>query len=154
MERSITGFHRDDLHDWVAELDCYHGQHVRHKPPFFNRPWTETEVGRQSMLGTMLDCVRCDHLEFPAGLTEYKRTPVFTETTVAAGLLHEHSTKAGVWGMILVEEGMLEYTVHYPEDRIQQLHGGDTAVVVPQMKHRVRPLDVVRFCVAFYRRES
>ena len=23
---------------WVAELECHHGQHVRHRPPFFERP--------------------------------------------------------------------------------------------------------------------
>jgi tellurite methyltransferase len=70
MERTITGFHLDEHNDWVAELDCGHMQHTRHKPPFFNRPWTETQTGRDSMLGTTLDCLRCDRLEFPEGLRE------------------------------------------------------------------------------------
>ncbi len=68
MERKITGFHLDEHNDWVAELDCCHGQHVRHKPPFFNRPWTQTQSGRDAMLGTTLNCVRCDQLEKPQGL--------------------------------------------------------------------------------------
>lgn len=65
MKRKITGYHLDEHDDWVAELDCGHGQHVRHQPPFFNRPWTQTEEGRASMLGIQLDCVRCDRGEPP-----------------------------------------------------------------------------------------
>lgn len=67
MERKITGYHLDENGDWVAELDCGHGQHLRHKPPFFNRPWVETPEGREGMLGTVLNCVLCDALELPLG---------------------------------------------------------------------------------------
>lgn len=151
MQRSITGFHRDEHEDWVAELDCHHNQHVRHKPPFFVREWTQTEAGRAAMLGTKLDCVRCDNLEFPEGLQEYKRTPDFTETTIPAGLLRDHSTKAGVWGLIRVEEGSLLYTVNYPEERSYLLTAEKTGVVAPEMKHNVRATAPVRFHVAFYR---
>jgi hypothetical protein len=31
--RKIVGFHRDDLGDWVADLECGHAQHLRHNPP-------------------------------------------------------------------------------------------------------------------------
>lgn len=150
MERVITGFHQDAAGDWVAELDCFHGQHTRHKPPFFNRPWTQSEQGRASMLGTTLDCVRCDALEFPEGLHEYKRTPVFTEATIPAGLLRDHTTKAGVWGLIEVEAGSLLYTVQFPEERSFTLGAGTAGVVVPGMKHHVQALGTVRFHVAFH----
>ena len=63
MKRTIAGFHPDEAGDWVADLDCGHGQHVRHRPPFVNRPWVTTESGREAMLGTTLDCVRCDRME-------------------------------------------------------------------------------------------
>jgi len=43
MTRQIVGFHRDPKNDWGADLDCGHWQHVRHNPPFENRPWTMTE---------------------------------------------------------------------------------------------------------------
>jgi hypothetical protein len=72
MKRKITGFHQDEHQDWVAELECFHGQHVRHKPPFFNRPWTQSETGRASMLGVELDCVLCDRLEWPEDKTRLK----------------------------------------------------------------------------------
>jgi len=87
MKRKIIGYHQDEKKDWVADLDCFHGQHVRHEPPFFNRPWSDTAEGRACKLGEVLDCVRCDDLEFPEGLEEYKRTPEFTQDTIPKGLL-------------------------------------------------------------------
>lgn len=63
MQQYITGFHRDEAGDWVAELACGHGQHVRHKPPFINRPWVLTEAGRQAHLGQPLDCLKCERGE-------------------------------------------------------------------------------------------
>lgn len=55
----IIGYHLDDVNDWVAELACLHFQHVRHNPPFINRPWVISEVGRNNMLGHQLKCVKC-----------------------------------------------------------------------------------------------
>lgn len=58
--RRIVGFHLDDEQHWVAELECGHGQHVRHEPPWQVREWVLGVEGRRSRLGTMLDCRRCD----------------------------------------------------------------------------------------------
>lgn len=63
MQQPIVGFHRDDEAHWVAELGCGHNQHVRHKPPWVTRPWVTTEDGRQSRLGVMLECLKCDRRE-------------------------------------------------------------------------------------------
>jgi tellurite methyltransferase len=60
VEQPIVGFHQDAQGDWVADLACGHGQHVRHRPPFTLRPWVVTEEGRRSKLGARLDCVVCD----------------------------------------------------------------------------------------------
>src|SRR5215470_14759325 len=59
VERSIIGFHQDEFGDWVADLDCGHGQHTRHNPPWTSRPWVTTEEGRKSRLGSKLVCKRC-----------------------------------------------------------------------------------------------
>jgi hypothetical protein len=59
MRRRITGFHQDADQRWIAELECGHGQHVRHNPPWEIRPWVLTEASRREMVGTELDCVMC-----------------------------------------------------------------------------------------------
>ena len=60
VDRRITGFHQDDESHWVAELECGHGQHVRHDPPWQVRTWVTTPEGRAGRLGTTLNCVLCD----------------------------------------------------------------------------------------------
>lgn len=59
VARRITGFHQDDEQHWVADLECGHCQHVRHRPPWQNRPWVMTPQGRQSAIGRTLRCVKC-----------------------------------------------------------------------------------------------
>lgn len=60
MDRRIAGYHLDEEGHWVAELDCGHFQHVRHDPPWINRPWVATAEGRASMIGRALACKKCD----------------------------------------------------------------------------------------------
>ena len=57
--RRITGFHQDDEQHWVAQLECGHHQHVRHNPPWQNRPWVTTVEGRRRVLGRTLRCLKC-----------------------------------------------------------------------------------------------
>lgn len=57
--RPITGFHQDELRDWVAELACGHFQHVRHNPPWQERPWVVTAAGRLEAIGEELCCAKC-----------------------------------------------------------------------------------------------
>jgi hypothetical protein len=59
VPRRIVGYHQDDAGDWVAKLECGHQQHVRHDPPWQNRPWVITEAGRVGRIGTTLSCVEC-----------------------------------------------------------------------------------------------
>ncbi|HIP06672.1 MAG TPA: DUF3565 domain-containing protein [Mariprofundaceae bacterium] len=148
MKRKIIGYHQDRKQDWVADLDCFHGQHVRHEPPFFNRPWSATAEGRAGKLGETLNCVRCDALAFPEGLVEYKRTPEFTQDTIPKGLLKHHTTKMGTWGRIHVLEGKLLYSPEGQES-ITVLPT-KTASIPPEMLHSVAADDAVRFYVAFY----
>jgi len=63
MQQKIISYHLDEAGDWVAELACGHNQHVRHNPPFFNRPWVQSESGRQAKIGMELNCVKCDRKE-------------------------------------------------------------------------------------------
>ena len=54
------GFHQDDEGHWVAELDCGHNQHVRHRPPFELKPWVLSDEERNARIGTGRDCPLCD----------------------------------------------------------------------------------------------
>jgi hypothetical protein len=60
VRRKILGYHRDEEGHWVADLECGHPQHVRHQPPWMERPWVLTPEGRASRIGMELDCKRCD----------------------------------------------------------------------------------------------
>lgn len=60
MDRRIVGFHQDAESHWVAELECGHDRHVRHDPPWAERPWVVTPHGRAGRLGTVLACRKCD----------------------------------------------------------------------------------------------
>ncbi|ENX60547.1 MULTISPECIES: DUF3565 domain-containing protein [Acinetobacter] len=60
MQQAIVGFHLDEEGHYVADLACGHGQHVRHDPPWQNRPWVLTKQGRKEKLGVMLECKKCE----------------------------------------------------------------------------------------------
>ncbi|MFV0297955.1 MAG: DUF3565 domain-containing protein [Hyphomicrobiaceae bacterium] len=66
MERTIIGFRQDDEGYWIAELDCGHSQHVRHKPPFIERPWVVTKVGRDAHIGRRMTCGQCTNGPVPS----------------------------------------------------------------------------------------
>jgi tellurite resistance-related uncharacterized protein len=85
----------------------------------------------------------------PPDVVAYRRTPVFTETTVPAGLLRRHRTKAGTWALILVLEGRLRFRRLDPlvESELDPAHLG---IVAPEEPHEVEPLGRVRFFVEFH----
>lgn len=148
METTIAGFHQDEDGDWVAELACGHGQHMRHKPPWLIRPWVTTEQGRQTKLGQSIDCSLCDNIVMPPAAREYKRVGPFTKQTLPAGLLAEHRTKPGTWGRIVVSEGQLEYHVR---GRVLVLGPGEAGLVEPEVPHHVTPVENVVMHVEFWR---
>ena len=49
----------DEHGDWVAVLSCGHTQHVRHRPPWQNRPWVLDPEQRQARLGSPFGCGWC-----------------------------------------------------------------------------------------------
>jgi hypothetical protein len=60
VRQAIIGWSQDKQGDWVAELACGHGQHVRHAPPLSFRPWVLEPEGRERFVGFVLECVHCD----------------------------------------------------------------------------------------------
>lgn len=92
----------------------------------------------------------------PPEVQPYRRTPIFTETTVPAGLLRAHATKDGAWGLIHVFEGKLAYRITDPRrQRSEQILTPETqpGVVEPTIVHEVEPLGPVRFQVEFHQRD-
>lgn len=67
MQQPIIDFAQDEASDWVAYLACGHRQHVRHQPPWINRPWVLTEAGRAENIGICLNCKPCDMTEVDRG---------------------------------------------------------------------------------------
>ncbi|HTY84930.1 MAG TPA: DUF3565 domain-containing protein [Silvibacterium sp.] len=64
-QQPIVTFHQDEEGHWIADLACGHTQHVRHDPPWQNRPWTQSNEGRASMIGRVLDCKKCGEENSP-----------------------------------------------------------------------------------------
>lgn len=94
--------------------------------------------------------------KLPADCVPYRRTPDFTQDTIPAGLLREHRTARGVWGLIHVVEGKLLYRVSGLGDLggfEREICAGDRpGVIEPERLHDVAPRGKVRFYVEFYRR--
>lgn len=150
-QRAITGYSQDEEGDFVAELSCGHTQHVRHRPPWQMRPWVQTAEGRASKLGVELECAFCDMPRLPATAEVVRRTASFDSATVPRGLLREHSTKPGVWGRIVVEEGRVQYEVLGLDADLWVLRPGVPGIIAPEVKHRVEPLAAARFHLEFLR---
>lgn len=58
-DQLIIGFRQDLEQEWIAELECGHGQHIRHDPPWQVHPWILKEEGRSEHIGTPMFCRRC-----------------------------------------------------------------------------------------------
>ena len=85
----------------------------------------------------------------PPGLTAYRRTPIFTETTLPAALRRRHQTKAGVWGVITIAEGRLRFRRLDPLEETM-LDPASPGIVAPEEPHEVEPLGPVRFYIEFH----
>ncbi|MBM4361713.1 MAG: DUF1971 domain-containing protein [Deltaproteobacteria bacterium] len=86
----------------------------------------------------------------PADAAPYRRTPTFTEETLPAGLRANHSTRAGVWALIVVEEGEVDYHVG---GSVERLRPGRPGVAPPEVTHHLAPVGPLRVHVEFWSRE-
>ena len=136
--RRITGFHQDDHGDWVAELSCLHGQHVRHQPPFRERPWVLTAEGREARIGTDIDCPLCDQAVLPDGLRVVRTAGPFDETTVPPGLRRDHRVPEGHWGRLRVMDGAVELSMATDPPLTRRVETGDEQPIPPGVVHAVQ----------------
>ena len=131
------GFHQDDAGDWVADLSCLHSQHVRHRPPFQERPWVMSEGGRAERRGTDLDCPLCDRAELPDALHVARTAGPFDATTLPAGLRRAHRVAEGVWGRLRVIEGSAGIALETQPPLDVMLAPGDSQAIPPGVPHAV-----------------
>jgi tellurite methyltransferase len=150
-ESAVVGFRQDVEGDWIADLACGHSQHVRHRPPMETREWVRTEEGRRGRIGALFPCRLCRMPRLPKTVAEYKRTALFDAPTTPAGLRKSHTTKAGVWGEIVVVEGRVLYVIENEKDASFILKPGLPGPIAPEVPHHVEPYDDARFFVRFLR---
>ena len=149
MRRRITGFHPDEQGDWVAELDCLHGQHVRHRPPLWPRPWVADPEGRAARVGTSLDCPLCDRAKLPDGLRVQRTTPEWDGPSMPAALRSAHRVAPGTWGLVQVHEGRLRFRAATVPPLDVVVEAGRSQPIPPDVDHDVVTEGRVRFSVAF-----
>lgn len=90
--------------------------------------------------------------ELPSDVQPYKRTPLFNQASVPTGLLNEHNTKAGTWGVLNVESGSLLYRITDPEQLCAfELNPSRKGIIAPQQPHHIELIGPVSFYVEFYR---
>lgn len=149
MIRLIEGFHTDDDGDWVAELSCLHNQHVRHQPPFRNRPWVLTEQGRAERVGTSLDCPLCDRAELPDGLVGVRTAGPFDDESLPEGLRRDHRVADRTWGVLRVLDGTVRFTMATAPPLDRTLRAGDEQTIPPDVAHALEVDGPVRLQVDF-----
>jgi tellurite resistance-related uncharacterized protein len=147
--RTIEGFHPDEVGEWVAELSCLHGQHVRHQPPFRERPWVVTEAGRAAAVGTTIDCPLCDRAELPSGLSVVRTAGPWGASTMPAALQRDHRVAEHLWGRLRVLAGSIGFELATVPPVSVVLTVGDEQPIPPGVPHRVVPHGDGRVAVDF-----
>lgn len=87
----------------------------------------------------------------PKNVEFYKKTPIFNQETIPAGLLKAHTTKAGTWGKICITRGKLLYVIESDPQESIELSTYKYGVVEPEVPHHIEPLGEVEFFVEFYK---
>ena len=82
----------------------------------------------------------------------YKSTPEFDENSLPQAIRNAHSTKAGVWGLLVVTEGEVRLVFHDPARELR-VTPGSPAVIPPEALHHVETEGQMKMHVEFYREE-
>jgi tellurite resistance-related uncharacterized protein len=149
VQRRIVGFVADDFGDWVARLECYHRQHVRHRPPFRPAPWVEDSAERDRRIGTTLNCPLCDRCELPDGLVVVRTTATWDERTMPNALRRAHRVASGTWGRLRVEAGSLRFVARTDPVTDVILESDRAQGIPPDVDHHIEPRGPIRFAIDF-----
>ena len=153
MQRTMVGFHQDEDGDWVAELSCLHNQHVRHQPPFQERPWVVDEFRRAARVGAEVECPLCDRAELPEGLHLARTAGPFDADTLPAGLRNGHRVAERTWGCLRVLQGSVWFSMDSDPPVRVRVQAGGRQPIPPGVLHALTLDGPVRLTVEFLRTE-
>jgi hypothetical protein len=149
MQRTILGFGRDAEGDWAARLACGHNRHVRHRPPFINRPWVIHAAGRASWLGRSFDCLRCDRLEWPVRILEH-RPPDEVFNLDCNDELPRSGAPNRYWQKIEIESGRAMLFIDTLQTE-RSICPGSVTAIPPTLAFHLLALTTVRGRIRSYR---
>lgn len=91
--------------------------------------------------------------ELPSDVEKYTQLPslesYFTNEFIPQGLLKDHTTKDGTWGVIRLNQGKLQYNVG---GESFELSPSEPGIIEPNVKHSVKSLsEDLEFVVEFHR---
>jgi Flp pilus assembly protein TadD len=154
MIRRVVGFHQDEEGDWVAELSCLHNQHVRHQPPFVERPWVQTASGRAAAVGGEIECPLCDRAELPDRLSTVHTAGPFDADSLPPGLRRTHRIADGTWGCLRVLDGETVLTMETNPPISVSLKAGEGHPIPPGVPHTLSIDGPVSLTVDFLTRDE
>jgi len=86
----------------------------------------------------------------PLGVHKVGSTPLLTEKTVPKGILKKHLAPKGKIGLLVVEEGLLQFVWEDSPNEILDADPENPIVIWPERFHHVVINGSVRFQVEFY----
>ena len=88
----------------------------------------------------------------PADVAAYRSIGPFDEHTIPKGLLNDHATKAGTWGLLTVETGAVRYEITEPgAESVHRLEPDHPGIIIPRQRHHLVLIGSVSFTVTFLR---
>lgn len=151
LQRAIRGYRLDEDAAWTCLLTCGHRQHVRHRPPFYQAAWIESDEGRAAHLGTTLRCRLCEQLLLPDDVDYVRTSPVWDEHTLPRALERDHRLATSTWGVLRVLEGQLRF-VATTSSHVEVIVTASTAQSIPpEVSHEVHAAGPARFAIEFFR---
>ena len=138
VARRITGFPRDEEGHWVAELECGHGQHVRHDPPWQSRPWVTSAVVRVTRPITRVEIVVADTTVRPGQSFRVRVRVVDDRGRLLPDVPVEVRVEGGPYIRVESVTGSTDLTLHEPGAWVLRARFGGREAVVPL---RVVPTD-------------
>ena len=85
----------------------------------------------------------------PKTLRPFSRTKTFAHDSVPKKLLQNHDTRAGIWAVLNVENGEIQYTIE--DNEVVILSKNVPGVIEPTVTYHIKPLGKASFYIEFYK---